>query len=132
MRRGDCCSGFSKSGWGAFSLLLRRPDVFSKAAAWDAPLMMAQPNRFGMGEIFGTQANFEKYQITSLLEKNSRALQDSDRLILLGFGSFRDQHVQAHALMKKLGIRHEYRDGPQRKHDWHGGWVAEAAELLVR
>lgn len=29
--------GFSKSGWGAFSLLLRHPQSFGKAAAWDAP-----------------------------------------------------------------------------------------------
>ena len=28
-------------------------------------------------------------------------------------------------------ILHEYRDGPARKHDWHSGWVAEAAELLL-
>jgi S-formylglutathione hydrolase FrmB len=54
--------GFSKSGWGAFSLLLRHPDLFGKAAAWGAPLMMEQPNRFGMGDVFGTQENFENYQ----------------------------------------------------------------------
>ena len=105
--------GFSKSGWGAFSLLLRHPDVFGKAAAWDAPLMMAQPNRFGMGDIFGTQANFEKYQITRLLEQNAARLkEDPGRLILLGYGSFRDHHQRAHALMTRLGIAHQNRDGP--------------------
>ena len=31
--------GFSKSGWGAFSLILRNPQTFGKAASWDAPLM---------------------------------------------------------------------------------------------
>ena len=46
--------GFSKSGWGAFSLLLRYPERFGKAAAWDAPLMQERPDRFGMGEILGT------------------------------------------------------------------------------
>jgi hypothetical protein len=54
--------GFSKSGWGAlFSLLLRHPDVFGKAAAWDAPLVMDSPGRHGNGDIFGTPENFEKY-----------------------------------------------------------------------
>lgn len=24
----------------------------------------------------------------------------------------------------------EYRNGPERKHDWHSGWVPEAVELL--
>jgi hypothetical protein len=30
-----------------------------------------------------------------------------------------------------LKLAHEYRDGPARKHDWHSGWVKEAAELLL-
>ena len=123
--------GFSKSGWGAFSLLLRHPDVFGKAAAWDAPLMMDRPNRFGMADIFGTQENFEKYQITKLLKARAGTFQKKKRLILLGYGNFPDQHEKAHGLMTDLKIAHEYRDGPARKHDWHSGWVAEAAELLL-
>ena len=33
--------GFSKSGWGAFSLLARNPAVFERAALWDAPTMLS-------------------------------------------------------------------------------------------
>jgi hypothetical protein len=33
--------GFSKSGWGALTLLARNPFVFTMAAVWDAPLMLA-------------------------------------------------------------------------------------------
>jgi S-formylglutathione hydrolase FrmB len=123
--------GFSKSGWGAFSLLLRHPEVFGKAAAWDAPLMMDQPNRYGMGEIFGTQENFEKYQITKLLERRADELRGGKRLIVLGYGNFRDHHQKAHGLMEKLKIDHEYRDGPARKHDWGSGWVPEAVRLIL-
>ncbi len=47
------------------------------------------------------------------------------------YGGFRDEHERAHELMEKLKIAHEYRDGPARKHDWHSGWVKEAAELLL-
>ncbi len=32
--------GFSKSGFGAVSLLARFPDVFTAAASWDAPLLV--------------------------------------------------------------------------------------------
>ena len=48
-RDGRLLVGFSKSGWGAYSLLLRHPDRFGKAAAWDAPLMeeRAGPLRHG-------------------------------------------------------------------------------------
>jgi hypothetical protein len=53
------------------------------------------------------------------------------RLALLGYGHFRAAHQAAHALMDRLKIAHDHRDGPKRKHDWHSGWVAEAVEFLV-
>lgn len=123
--------GFSKSGWGAWSLLLRHPDRFGKAAAWDAPLMMAKPGQYGSGDIFGTQDNFEGYRVSKLQADKAEKFQKGKRLILLGYGNFRAEHEQAHALMDKLKVAHEYRDGPARKHDWHSGWVKEAVELLV-
>jgi S-formylglutathione hydrolase FrmB len=122
--------GFSKSGWGALSLLLRHPNLFGKAAVWDAPLMKDKPNQFGMGDIFGTQQNFEKYQISTLLAQHATELQGEKRLALMGYGGFRQHHQQAHDLLTRLGIPHDYRDGPARKHDWHSGWVNEAVELL--
>jgi S-formylglutathione hydrolase FrmB len=123
--------GFSKSGWGAWSLLLRNPDLFQKGAAWDAPLMMDKPGKYGSGDIFATAENFEGYRVSKLLADNAEKLQKEKRLILLGYGSFRSEHEAAHALMEKLKIAHEYKDGPARKHDWHSGWVAEAVEALL-
>ena len=123
--------GFSKSGWGAFSLLLRHPDVFGKAAAWDAPLMMDGPGRYGSGDIFGTPENFEGYRVTGLLERRAADLRGGSRLILLGYGNFRDEHEQAHALMTDLKIPHVYEDGPEREHVWESGWVPEAVGMLM-
>jgi hypothetical protein len=123
--------GFSKSGYGAFSLLLRNPEVFGRAAAWDAPLMMERPDRYGMGDIFGTQENFEKYQISTLLRQRAAGLSPSVRLVHFGYGGFREHHQSAHKLMEKLGIAHQYRDGPKREHSWHSGWLSEALEMLA-
>lgn len=130
-RDGRLLLGFSKSGWGAWSLLLRHPDLFGKAAAWDAPLNKERPDQFGMGEIFGTQENFEKYQISALLTKQAELLSREKRLVLLGYDNFRDHHEAIHALLGKLKIPHEYRDGPKRKHVWDSGWIPDAASLLV-
>ncbi|MCE9527798.1 MAG: esterase family protein [Planctomycetales bacterium] len=124
--------GFSKSGWGAWSLLLRHPDVFGKAAAWDAPMMMDKPGKYGSGEIFGTQENFAKYRIETLLRTKGKDLGKDERLILTGYGGFREEHVRVQDLMTGLKIPHVYKDGPQRKHDWHSGWVGESVELLVQ
>jgi hypothetical protein len=123
--------GFSKSGWGAWALLLRRPDLFGKAAAWDAPLMMDKPGKYGSGDVFGTADNFEGYRVGKLLADKADQFQKGKRLILLGYGNFRAEHEQAHVLLDKLKVAHEYRDGSARKHDWHSGWVKEAIERLV-
>jgi S-formylglutathione hydrolase FrmB len=123
--------GFSKSGWGAFSLLLRHPDTFGKAAAWDAPLMMDAPGRYGSGEVFGTKENFAKYRVSQLLRQRAGKLGEGKRLGVFGYGNFRKEHQSANELMEKLKIEHGYADGPARKHDWHSGWVKEAVAFLV-
>ena len=122
--------GFSKSGWGAFSLLLRNPEVFGRAAAWDAPLMMDAPGRYGSGEVFATPENFRRYELTRLVE-GAGWLRERNRLVVTGYGNFRAEHQRFHALLEKLGVPHDYRDGPAARHDWHSGWVAEAVGLLA-
>ena len=124
--------GFSKSGWGAWVLLLRHPQTFRRAAAWDAPLMMDQIGKYGTGDILGTQENFEGYRLAALLRTNAETAGSGKRLILTGYGNFREHHQQAHTLLNDLKIPHEYRDGPFLEHDWHSGWVANAVELLIR
>ncbi len=123
--------GFSKSGWGAYSLLLRHPDAFGRAAAWDAPLMLDRPGKYGSGNVFGTADNFAGYRVADLLATEAGRLRADPRLVLLGYGNFRADHQAAHALMRELGVAHEYRDGPARPHDWHSGWVADAVGLLL-
>jgi len=131
--RGRLLIGFSKSGWGAFSLLLRHPDVFGRAAAWDAPLMEQAPAKYEMGGIFAAQENFEKYKITALLDQRAELLKGGPpRLILMGYGNFRDATEQAHARMVALGIPHQFDDATRRKHDWHSGWFAEAVRYLMQ
>ncbi len=121
--------GFSKSGAGAFSLLLRHPDQFARALAFDAPLMREQMSKGQV--VFGTQQNFEKYSVPRLLQETSPKLGGEKRLILLGKGFLQKQHVQAHALMDKLKIAHEFHEGTERKHTWDSGWVPEAVALLL-
>ncbi len=124
--------GFSKSGWGAWSLLLRNPGTFARAAAWDAPLMQSKPDKYGMGPIFGDQANFNGYLISALVKRQAELLRARKRLVLTGyFESFRRHHVAMHELLKELGVPHAYRDGPKRDHHWESGWLDEAVSLLL-
>ncbi|MCH5376996.1 MAG: hypothetical protein JJ992_23775, partial [Planctomycetes bacterium] len=123
--------GFSKSGWGAFSLLLRHPDTFGRAAAWDAPLNKQRPDQFGMDRIFATQENFVGYQISRLLEQQAAAVREGQRLIHLGYGNFRDHHLAIEQLLIRHKITHRFHDGPHREHAWASGWLPEAVELLL-
>jgi hypothetical protein len=96
---------------------------------------MQESGKFGSGPIFGSQNNFERYRITDLVRSRAETLKQAKgdsppRLILTGYGSFRAEHERIHELLESVDVPHVYRDGPQRKHDWHSGWVAEAVELL--
>jgi putative esterase len=122
--------GFSKSGWGALSLLLRHPDQFGRVAAWDAPLMMDKPV-YGMDKIVANRQTFESYHVPTLIKGRGGELGNKARLCLLGYGSFRADHQRLHASLKEWKIPHEYRDGPFRKHDWHSGWLSEAVEWVL-
>ena len=130
-REGRLLLGFSKSGWGAWTLLLRHPEVFDRAAPWDAPVMMEWPSQFDSAEIFATRENFERYHVQALLREKCTALGSQCRLLLAGYRTFRSHHQEMHALLDRLQIRHEYRDGPDRPHHWHSGWVSEAVAWLL-
>lgn len=122
--------GFSKSGWGAWSLLLRHPDLFEAASAWDAPLMKEKPDQFGMDGAFATQENFQGYQLSKLLRDQADRLRDRKRLVHAGYDAFRDHHQRLQGLLEELKIPVDYQDGPKRAHIWGSGWVAEAAAAL--
>jgi hypothetical protein len=134
-RTGRLLLGFSKSGYGAWSLLLRNPEVFERAAAWDAPLMLDAPGKYGSGPIFGNSENFADYHLEALVQKSGGALasdpQGKPRLILTGYGNFRDEIVRMHALLMERQVHHVYRDGPRLEHHWHSGWVTESVRLLL-
>ena len=123
--------GFSKSGWGAWSLLARHPDLFGKAAAWDAPLDMPRFDLYGAAQVFGTQEHFESYRVLPAIQKCPKLKGDAPRLVLTGYDNFRSHHETAHTLLDEGNVPHLYRDGPKLKHTWNSGWLEEAVGLLV-
>lgn len=130
-RDGRWLLGFSKSGWGAWSLLMRHSDLFGRAAAWDAPLDMQRYDLYGAGQVFGTQDHFESYRVLPAARACKPLADGSPRLVLTGYDNFRSQHETAHRQLEEWRIPHIYRDGPQRKHVWQSGWLEEAVELLA-
>lgn len=133
--------GFSKSGWGALTLILRSPDFFGYACSWDAPLMMDKTGfgLYGTKRHFGTSEQFAKYLPITLVEQNAGRFRARERLAVLGHKSFgtagspgKQPHTRAfHEKLKSLGVKHHYNNGLVFKHDWHSGWVAPAVDALM-
>lgn len=133
--------GFSKSGWGAFLLILRNPEFFGYACSWDAPMMMSERN-FGLYETashFGTKESMAAHVPKIWARRNAEYFRQRSRLVLLGrnfFGTrwFHDlPHTSSfHRLLKKLDIKHHYDNGIKVPHTWNQGWMKPAVEHLMR
>jgi arylsulfatase A len=136
--RGRLLIGFSKSGWGAATLLLRNPNVFYRAAAWDSGI------RVDTGAIeeveraeriareWGSLENFEANRLSSLIKTRGKALGDEARLFYFNTGGTRAiGGVEIHRLLVEHEIPHRYVMEPHRPHAWDSGWIPEAIAFLV-
>jgi hypothetical protein len=123
--------GFSKSGYGAFSLLLRHPEPFDVAGAWDAPLMIDATD-WPIGGAYGSAERFGGYRVAELLRARAGEFRRPPRLALLGRGVFAGDMAEAHELMQSLGVAHITIGGPVREHRWDTGWVPRAVKTLAR
>jgi glucose/arabinose dehydrogenase len=124
--------GFSKSGNGALFLILRHPNVFSAAAAWDSPAQQTSLSDFSaLPQNFGTQANYDLYSIPSLVTTNAKPFQQQNRLWISG-----DQSVwtadmdELHAQLLAASIPHTWVAGGVRAHSWASGWLDGAVTAL--
>lgn len=132
--------GFSKGGWGAFSLILADPGFFGYAAAWDAPLFLTAFH-FGMKDVFGTPEQFAAYRPDLLIPKKRTFFQNRTRLVLAGenyWGKFipapaGGSHTQeAHQLLAREGIKHVYDDSLDAPHRWDKQWMTPILAALMR
>jgi hypothetical protein len=128
--------GFSKSGWGAFTMLLRDPDFFGRAVAWDSPMGMQNASDIGgngFSSVLGSTANFQNYSVRNLVLTRGPLLQGQPARLAM-FGYYFDFTAQGmadlHNLMQSRGVPHRYLPGVQRAHRWDSGWVPQALDLL--
>jgi enterochelin esterase-like enzyme len=122
--------GFSKSGLGAVSLLLRHPEVFGRAGAWDAPLIMDnRPEFYGPKEYY-----LANYYLPTLLKKQADSFKDRPaRIAVIGYSipAFQKGNEDFHELLNKQGISHYFNNSVKRGHDWRSGWLAPLVEVLT-
>lgn len=138
--KGRLLVGFSKSGWGAFSLLLRHPDKFHLAAGWDSGVRVdvgpieETERQDRINRIWGSNENFVDYRLSNLLKKYAGKFRGSPRLFYMNTAGTKRTPggVELHQLMSELKFSHRYVFEAQRKHRWDSGWLPEAVEFVVR
>lgn len=136
-KEGRWLIGFSKSAWGAFTLLFRHPDIFGYAAGWDGPLMLNGDNNgndwgpMGLSANFGTKEAMQKSLPTKLAQENAGWLKDHPRLVLAPGRFWTSQTTQMHAHLEALGIPHVYRSDLTFPHRWDSGWFSPLVEELA-
>lgn len=130
--------GFSKSAWGAFTILYRHPETFGYAAGWDAPFMLDGENSgsdwgpMGLRANFGTKEAMAKNLPTRLAAENASWLRQKTRLVM-GPGKFwADQTRAMHSHLDSLGVPHVYRADLVLPHRWDTGWFPPFVEELTR
>ncbi|MBT5813009.1 MAG: hypothetical protein HOI15_01465 [Opitutales bacterium] len=130
--------GFSKSGWGSLSLVLRNPDVFYKAAAWDTGIRVdtgpiEESERVErIAKDWGTEKNFNDHRISKLVESRGADLGDEARLFYFSTeGKRAIGGTRIHQLLVEHGIPHRYVFEPSRVHRWDTGWIPEAVAFLI-
>lgn len=131
--------GFSKSGWGAFSLILRNHDFFGYAAAWDTPWML-DTFHYKTDEVFGTLEQMDKYRPDLLVAKKGKYFKKKNRLVVAGediWGkrfpppSGRSHTEEYHLLLLSRKIKHSYRPDIAVKHTWHKDWIEPVVKELM-
>jgi S-formylglutathione hydrolase FrmB len=139
--------GFSKSGWGAWTLIARHPAVFGYAASWDAPLAMDAGSfgEFETAQHFGTREQYVQYLPTELLQSNAAPFQQKTRLVLAGeslFGKVASplarradpaySHTrEMHERLLKYGVKHTYIPELASRHAWNETWMEPTLDALM-
>jgi hypothetical protein len=120
--------GFSKSGIGAVSLLLRHPDIFGRAGAWDAPLMESDNH----SEYYGSEENFKRnYYIPDLVKKDAEMLRGEPARIAVSGVGFSEGTIPFHKELDELGIPHFCDATWVGTHAWESGWVEPLVSVLM-
>ena len=137
--KGRLLFGFSKSGWGAFSLIMTYPEFFGYAASWDAPMFL---DKFylKMEAVYGTTDQLNIYRPDLLASKQKKYFQNKPRLVLSGEQGWgksiptptgSSHTVQMHKLLVEEGIKHVYDNSINVPHTWNEQWMSPALKALI-
>lgn len=132
-RQGVSLLGYSKGGWGAYSLILRNPTAFGYAAAWDAPLTSSYAamasNQADVA--IGSSAQWALYSPSAILAENVASVNDKNRLVLTGYNLFNTEVTAFASLLTSNSVAYTYDSTSRASHNANSGWMAGTVGSLA-
>ncbi len=125
--------GFSKSGFAALSLLMRNPERFVAAAAWDSPLIVDRIEKsWQMDHVFEDAEHLSGYRPPTLLRKVDDSFRSKPRIYVAGYDLFRQHIDRFTAMLDKAGVPYLGSNDQRTPHVWHAQWMTPALESLLK
>lgn len=121
--------GYSKSGHGALSFLLRRPDRIGFIAADDAPWTKVWPSNFNDAG-FGTEANFNTYDPAQILPANLASVDDKERIYLSAGYTFESDYDDFLPILDSNSVEYTAAKTVRAKHAWLSSWADPAVAAI--
>jgi hypothetical protein len=126
--------GFSKSGLGGQTLMLKHPDLFDLVASWDFPADMSHHDEFDPGSTacYGTDANFQaNYRLNNHFVNARRIPFLQYCRIWIGQGPvFMNSVSRYESILAAAGMRYAAGATLDSPHRWDGGWLPAALAAL--
>jgi hypothetical protein len=128
--------GFSKSGNGDQDLILKHPDLFTLAAAWDLPADMSTYDGLGSDPAanYGTDANYQaNYRLTTaFVDAHKGPFLSNNRIWIGGYNLYQTDDSDYNALLTSEQIVHSSLMQSYMAHSWDTGWVPAAMAALYQ
>lgn len=115
--------GFSKSGWGALSLLLEKPKLIAGIFIWDAPLHTSLNYKWKMSQVFESEAYFQKkYALAPRIQRAKHRLANKP-IIIGGYDLFEAKAAPVVKQLEALNLVSVHDTTLTYSHRWDRRWI---------
>lgn len=121
--------GFSASAWGAISLILRNPQHFGYAAAWDGPWGI--DFRYWLfDQAFGTREQFNRYDPSQIMASRKTSINDRERVWISAGSALLNRYQPFIDLLTQQSVPHRRRYLESETHNWGANWMIAGARAM--
>lgn len=123
--------GFSKSGLGAWNIMLEIPDLISGAIIFDAPVDSEERQRFGAAPFYRDDASWRRDLPVRIVRERRAVIPEKSKVALISGESFHEEMCALSHAMDEAGLAHAFLPRPHIEHHWNSGWIEEGLSAML-